>query len=76
MLTTIIEGHVAAELYMTAIDRNLVSRLDHAAYLGRELARAEHSLATGQHYVQDTAPEHEGSTRCGSFTGMSVQWFL
>ena len=40
VLTTIIEGRTAAELYMTAINRNLVSRLDHAAYLGRELARA------------------------------------
>ena len=34
VLTTIIEGRAAAELYMTAIDCNLLSRLDHAAYLG------------------------------------------
>ena len=27
--------------------------LDHAAYLGRELMRAELALATGQDYVQD-----------------------
>jgi Domain of unknown function (DUF4346) len=33
---------------MTAISRNLVSRLDHAAYLGRELARAEHALTSGE----------------------------
>ena len=59
VLTTIIEGRAAAELYMTAIDRNLVSRLDHAAYLGRELARAERSLASGEAYVQDAAPEAE-----------------
>jgi tetrahydromethanopterin S-methyltransferase subunit A len=65
VLTTIIDGHTAAELYMTAIDRNLVSRLDHAAYLGRELARAEHALATGRHYVQDAAPEREASIHCG-----------
>ena len=59
VLTTIIEGRTAAELYMTAINRNLVSRLDHAAYLGRELARAEQALASGEVYVQDAAPEAE-----------------
>ena len=32
------------------------SRLDHAAYLGRELARAEHALHTGTRYRQDAAP--------------------
>ena len=37
------------------IERNLLSRLDHAAYLGRELARAERSLETGELYVQDRA---------------------
>jgi tetrahydromethanopterin S-methyltransferase subunit A len=68
VLSTIIEGHAAVELYMMAIDRNLVSRLDHAAYLGRELARAEHALAAGQHYVQDAAPEREASMRCGCTT--------
>ena len=57
VLTAVIEGHTAAELYMTAIDRNLVSRLDHAAYLGRELARAERLIASGEAYVQDAAPE-------------------
>ena len=47
----------AAEIYMTAIDRALLTRLDHAAYLGRELARAEESLRSGAPYVQDAAPE-------------------
>lgn len=32
---------------------NLVTKLDHAAYLGRELIRAEIALATGQSYTQD-----------------------
>jgi dihydropteroate synthase len=32
---------------------NLVTKFDHAAYLGREFMRAENSLATGQAYVQD-----------------------
>jgi tetrahydromethanopterin S-methyltransferase subunit A len=57
VLTAVIEGRSAPEVYMTAIDRALVSRLDHAAYLGRELARAEHALVTGEVYIQDAAPE-------------------
>jgi tetrahydromethanopterin S-methyltransferase subunit A len=65
VLTTIIEGRAAAELYMTAIDHNLVSRLDHAAYLGRELARAERSLMSAEPYVQDAAPEAERAGNCG-----------
>ncbi len=44
-----------AALYTTVINEGLVSRLDHAAYLGRELARAEHSLSSGDPYVQDRA---------------------
>jgi tetrahydromethanopterin S-methyltransferase subunit A len=57
VLTAIIEGRSAAEVYMTAIERALLSRLDHAAYLGRELARAEHALGSGEPYIQDAAPE-------------------
>ena len=38
VLDAVIEGRTAAELYIPAIDRGLISRLDHAAYLGRELA--------------------------------------
>ncbi|NOZ37593.1 MAG: DUF4346 domain-containing protein [Gammaproteobacteria bacterium] len=44
-----------AALYTTVIDQGLISRLDHAAYLGRELARAEQSLSSGDPYVQDRA---------------------
>jgi len=57
LLDTVIEGGTAAELYTPAIDRGLISRLDHAAYLGRELARAEESLRSGEPFVQDAAPE-------------------
>lgn len=45
-----------AALYATVVEAGLISRLDHAAYLGRELARAEHALQTGEDYVQDRAP--------------------
>ncbi len=57
VLNAIIEGRTAAEIYTPAIDRGLLSRLDHAAYLGRELSRAEESLKTGENYTQDAAPE-------------------
>jgi tetrahydromethanopterin S-methyltransferase subunit A len=66
-----IEGRTAAEVYTPAVEKALVSRLDHAAYLGRELARAEVALATGAKFVQDGAPERaaaaspKGSCGCG-----------
>ncbi len=55
-LDCVIEGSSPASLYCTAIQRNLLTRLDHAAYLGRELARAEQTLKTGEPYVQGRAP--------------------
>ena len=57
VLDMVIEGRAAAELYIPAIEKGLVSRLDHAAYLGKELARAEQSLLKDGAYVQDAAPE-------------------
>lgn len=57
VLDSVIEGRTAAEVYTPAIEESLISRLDHAAYLGRELARAEETLRTGQPYRQDAAPE-------------------
>jgi tetrahydromethanopterin S-methyltransferase subunit A len=61
VLDVVIEGASPAELYIPAVEKALVSRLDHAAYLGRELARAEHSLRTGEAYVQDAAAERQFS---------------
>lgn len=54
-----------AALYASVIDAGLISRLDHAAYLGRELARAEHALRTGEPYVQDRAPGNVQETHSG-----------
>lgn len=54
-LSVVLEGTSAAAVYSAIVTRELITRLDHAAYLGRELARAEHSLATGERYVQDRA---------------------
>jgi len=59
VLTRVIEGATPTALYCTVIAEGLISRLDHAAYLGRELARAQHALATGEDYVQDRAPGEE-----------------
>jgi len=37
------------------VDRGLITTLDHAAYLGRELTRAEFAIKTGATYIQDAA---------------------
>lgn len=71
VLDVVIDGRTAPEVYIRAIELNLVSRLDHAAYLGRELARAECALLSGELYVQDAAPERGAASPphacgCGS----------
>ncbi len=57
VLNQIIEGTEIGSIYMTIIEQGLVSKLDHAAYLGKELARAEISLRTGTPYIQDQAQD-------------------
>jgi tetrahydromethanopterin S-methyltransferase subunit A len=37
------------------VERGFVTQLDHAAYLGRELAKAEAALSNGITYEQDAA---------------------
>ena len=54
-LAHVIEGRQAAVIAATVIQEGLVTQLDHAAYLGRELAKAEIALQTGAHYEQDAA---------------------
>lgn len=49
----IIKGKTAEDVYSKIIEMGLVTRLDHAAYLGRELAKAEIALKTGRGYIQD-----------------------
>ena len=56
LLDCMMEGNSTGALYTEAIERSLVTRLDHAAYLGCELARAEQSLLQGTQFVQDAAP--------------------
>ncbi len=52
-MTAALNGSSARDLSLSAIDRGLVSRLDHAAYLGRELGRAEEALRRGERFTQD-----------------------
>lgn len=54
-LLRVIEGGSARALYKLIIDNGWVTELSHAAYLGKELARAELSLNYGFKYVQDGA---------------------
>lgn len=55
-LLHVIEGKDAPSIYSAIIDKGWLSELSHAAYLGRELARAEHCMKHGVKYVQDKAP--------------------
>jgi dihydropteroate synthase-like protein len=49
----IVKGNSCSDIYEKIIDLGLVSMLDHAAYLGTELAKAEIALKIGKEYVQD-----------------------
>jgi len=50
----VIEGKTAEEIYNTIIREQLVSTLEHAAYLGAELQKAEIALQKKLEYVQDS----------------------
>lgn len=72
VLRSVIEGADAVHVMSTLLDEGLITRLDHAAYLGGELALAERSLHEEIPYVQDRAPEEpsgvdscDGTTGCG-----------
>lgn len=71
VLTRVFEGTTPTALYSTVIAKGLISRLDHAAYIGRELARAEHALRAGGEYVQDRAPGGKGAATSACATGTS-----
>ena len=49
----IFKGKTAEAVYTKIVTFGLVSQLDHAAYLGIELSKAEIALKTGKEYVQD-----------------------
>jgi dihydropteroate synthase-like protein len=50
---TVVKGQTAESVYTKILHLRMVSKLDHAAYLGSELAKAETALRTGKEYVQD-----------------------
>ncbi len=50
-----IEGKNSRDIYLTIVKNQWVSDLGHAAYLGKELARAEMSIKKGFKFVQDGA---------------------
>lgn len=49
----VFKGKDAVEIYRRILNENLVSRYDHAAYLGKELARAEIALKENKKYEQE-----------------------
>ncbi len=52
-MTAALVGRSARDIYLAAIRKGCLSRLDHAAYLGRELGRAEEALRRGERFTQD-----------------------
>jgi dihydropteroate synthase-like protein len=51
----VVRGRDSRMIYQTIIREGLVSKLDHAAYLGKELEKAHIALVLGRSYVQDRA---------------------
>jgi dihydropteroate synthase-like protein len=49
----IVRGKNAREIYKTLIREGIIGNLDHAAYLGKELNKAEIALILGRSYQQD-----------------------
>jgi len=62
-LTAVVEAGNGIDGYTSVLAAGLVSRLDHAAYLGRGLTRAEQALRSGARYRQDAAPGDSNHTR-------------
>lgn len=77
-LQRVITGKTAREIYQTIIRLGLVSRMDHAAYLGKELAKAQVCMNNDLDYEQDsdifisdgrsTNPERAGLEKRNTYT--------
>jgi dihydropteroate synthase len=52
-LVRVIRGNTPEEIMYKMIDLKLISLMDHAGYLGKELQKASLSLKLGFEYVQD-----------------------
>jgi len=57
VIIKIVYGTNAIEIYNTIIKRKLITRLEHAAYLGKELYKAELALKYGKRYRQEFSLE-------------------
>jgi tetrahydromethanopterin S-methyltransferase subunit A len=70
VLDLVITGAGGEDVMAELLGRSLVTRLDHSAYLGKELALAEEALRAGTGYRQDRAPEPPPRTAppCGCST--------
>lgn len=53
----VIEGETAEGIYREIIERELVTQLDHAAYLGAELTKAELAISQEIDYEQGAKPD-------------------
>ena len=53
IITKMIYGTHAIEIYQTIIRKKLLSRLEHAAYLSKELYKAELALKYDKSYIQE-----------------------
>ncbi|MCK4810992.1 MAG: DUF4346 domain-containing protein, partial [Methanosarcinales archaeon] len=63
-----IVGTDVCRILTTVIDLGLISQLDHAGYLGRELTKAKIALDLGWNYVQDE-PFEKNSPRSPGLAG-------
>ena len=52
-INKIIKGTNAENIYRTVLGNGLITRMDHAAYLGYELGKAETALKNHARYEQD-----------------------
>ena len=54
-LNKVFQGHTAKEIgiFITEKDAHLISKFDHALYLGRELQKAEECIRNNVRYIQD-----------------------
>ena len=48
-----IKGETAKAVYDEILKRGLISRMEHATYIGSELERAEIASKVGKNYIQD-----------------------
>jgi dihydropteroate synthase len=49
----VVKGETAKAVYDEILRRGLISKLEHATYLGSELEKAEIASKVGKNYVQD-----------------------